>query len=829
MLDNLLDKFTTHFKQILIRAQNVAWQKGSDAIEPMHLLFALLQQKGSIAAEILSKQNLRPDDLQLNMTAPLNTDRLLSTNPWDLPQPNEASQSIIEQAVKTAYEYNHKYIGSEHLLASLINHSNREVQSIFLRFNVDVKKISQQLELILRGTTKFTTFQPNANPQEMLDGNFSDGAPRETALEQFTIDLTSPEAQSKIDPVIGRALEIERLIQILSRRTKNNPVLLGDAGVGKTAIIEGLAKKIYLGDVPDVLLDKKILNLDLSSVLAGTMYRGEFEARLKQIVEEVTSNSNIILFIDEIHNLIGAGSTSGSMDAANILKPALARGQLRCVGATTREEYKKFIESDKALERRFQPIYIEEASESETLEILKGIQSNYETYHRVNFTPEALETSIVLSQRYMPDKKLPDKAIDLLDEAASSLKVAKEKNRYSKMMRELETKLAGIKKAKRQAIIDEQYTTAISFKDQEEIIIQELQQLQISQSKEKISILGIITAERIAEIVAKATGIPVTDILQTEKRKLLQLEKYLQREIVGQEEALKQISEAIRRARAGLGDPNRPLASFIFLGPTGVGKTATAKLLAQLMFDSPNNLIKIDMSEYNESFNVSKLIGAPAGYVGYKDANVLTDAVKSKPYCVILLDEIEKAHPEVFNLLLPVLEEGRLTDAAGRTVNFRNTIIIMTSNIGLDQFNAQAAVGFESEETALQSAEEKFAKISQGIKQSLHDYFRPEFLNRIDKVVIFKPLTKSVAKKIIARECELLNQRLLAKGRKINLDVATVNYLVNRGFNVDEGARSLKRFFQEKVTNQLAEAILKDEVASEFTTTIKDQQIILTH
>jgi ATP-dependent Clp protease ATP-binding subunit ClpC len=829
MLDNLLDKFTTHFKQILIRAQNVAWQKGSDAIEPVHLLFALLQQKGSIAAEILSKQNLQADDLQMNMVAPLNTEHLLSTNPWDLPQPNETSQSIIEQAVKTAYEYNHKYIGSEHLLASLINNSNRDVQSIFLRFNVDVKKISQQLELILRGTAKFTSFQPAANPQEMLDSSYSDGNQRETALEQFTVDLTSPEAQSKIDPVIGRAQEIERLIQILSRRTKNNPVLLGDAGVGKTAIIEGLAKKIALGDVPDVLLDKKILNLDLSSVLAGTMYRGEFEARLKQIVEEVTSNPNIILFIDEIHNLIGAGSTSGSMDAANILKPALARGQLRCVGATTREEYKKFIESDKALERRFQPIYIEEASESETLEILKGIQTNYETYHRVNFTPEALETSITLSQRYMPDKKLPDKAIDLLDEAASSLKVAKEKNRYSKTMRELETKLAGIKAAKRQAIIDEQYTAAISFKDQEEIIIQELQQLRVSQSKEKISVLGIITAERIAEIVAKATGIPVTDILQTEKKKLLQLEKYLQREIVGQDDALKDVGEAIRRARAGLGDPNRPLASFIFLGPTGVGKTATAKLLAQLMFDSPNNLIKIDMSEYNESFNVSKLIGAPAGYVGYKDANVLTDAVKSKPYSVILLDEIEKAHPEVFNLLLPVLEEGRLTDAAGRTVNFRNTIIIMTSNIGLNQFNAQAAVGFESEETEAQTAEKKYAKISQDIKQSLHDYFRPEFLNRIDKIVIFRPLTKTVAKKIIARECELLNQRLADKGRSIRLDPATVNYLVHRGFNVDEGARSLKRFFQEKITNQLAEAILKDEAVGEFTASMKDHQIILSH
>ena len=830
MNDNLLEKFTGHFKQILIRAQNVAWQKGSQHIEPLHLLYALLEQKGSIAAEILTKQNLKTADLQLNINEPLTTDKLLSTNPWDLPQPNEASQHIIEQAVKIAFEFGHKYVGSEHLLSSLINNNDRTVQAIFLRYTIDVQKIAQQLELILRGASKFSSWQQEQSDPHDLEHRLmgeGNGSP-ESILEQFTTDLTSKEAQEKIDPVIGRAPEIERLIQILSRRTKNNPILLGDAGVGKTAIIEGLAKKIVAGEVPDVLLDKKIVSLDLSAVLAGTMYRGEFESRLKKIVDEVRNNPHIILFIDEIHNIIGAGATSGSLDAANILKPALARGQLRCIGATTREEYRKFIENDKALERRFQAIMVEEASESETLEILRGIQKNYETYHRVNFTPEALETSIVLSQRYMPEKKLPDKAIDLLDEAASSLRVAKEKNKSIKIIRDLEQRLHGIRQAKRQAINEENFANAISLKDQEEIVTQELQALRASQNQEKTNILGIITAERIADIVARATGIPVTEILQTERKKLLHLERYLQKEIYGQDEALKIVANTIRRARAGLSDPNRPLASFIFMGPTGVGKTETAKLLARLLFDNPNALIRIDMSEFSESFNASKLIGAPAGYVGYKDTNVLTDAVKAKPYSIVLFDEIEKAHPDIFNLLLQVLEDGRLTDASGRIINFRNTIIVMTSNIGLEQFNAQAALGFEAAEEMIETVEEKFAKTSDQIKRSLHDYFRPEFLNRIDKVIVFKPLSKSAAKKIVQAEIEKLRAKLASRQITFDLDTASINHIINEGFVVDEGARSLKRYFQERITNVLAEQILSSETSKHFQANLKDKQIVVT-
>ncbi|MFH0873503.1 MAG: ATP-dependent Clp protease ATP-binding subunit [Candidatus Komeilibacteria bacterium] len=830
MNDNLLDKFTGHFKQILIRAQNVAWQKGAQNIEPLHLLYALLEQKGSIATEILAKQNLKTADLQLNLNEPLTADKLLATNPWDLPQPNEASQHIIEQAVKVAYEFGHKYVGSEHLLSSLINNNDRNVQAIFLRYTIDVHKIGQQLELILRGASKFSSWQQEQGDTRDLENRLMGDNlnNQESILEQFTTDLTTKETQEKIDPVIGRAAEIERLIQILSRRTKNNPILLGDAGVGKTAIIEGLAKKIVAGEVPDVLLDKKIICLDLSAVIAGTMYRGEFESRLKKIIDEVKNNPQYILFIDEIHNIIGAGATSGSLDAANILKPALARGQLRCIGATTREEYKKFIENDKALERRFQPIIVEEASETETLEILRGIQKNYETYHRVNFTPEALETSIALSQRYMPDKKLPDKAIDLLDEAASSLRVAKEKNKSIKIIRDLEHQLEGIRQAKKTAILAENFASAINLKDQEEIITQELQSLRTNQTREKTNILGIITAERIAAIVARATGIPVTEILQSERRKLLHLEKYLQKELFGQEDALKIVADTIRRARAGLSDPNRPLASFIFMGPSGVGKTETARLLARLLFDNPNALIRVDMSEFAESFNASKLIGAPAGYVGYKDVNVLTDAVKAKPYSIVLFDEIEKAHPDIFNLLLQVLEDGRLTDAAGRIINFRNTIIIMTSNIGLDQFNAQAALGFEASEQQEQSAEAKFEQTSEQIRQSLHDYFRPEFLNRIDKVVVFKPLTKSAAKKIIQAEIEKLRAKLASRQITFDLDAGTINYLANEGFKVEEGARSLKRFFQEHITNVLAEQILGAETSHHFQANIQDKRIVVT-
>lgn len=826
-MDNLLDRFTSHFKQVLIRAQNVAWQKGSDGIEPLHLLYALILQRGSIAAEILAKQGLKAEDLQLNVGNQADNKKMYSTDPWDLPQPNLISQKIIEQSVKTAYEFNHKYIGTEHLLLSLLSNNDRSAQSVFLRFNIDVKKLLQQLELILRGTSKFNDWQKESGELKGLDRMMNDQSTKETAIENFTTDLTSPAAQTKIDPVIGRGQEIERLIQILSRRTKNNPVLLGDAGVGKTAIVEGLAKKIVAGDVPDVLLDKKILSLDLSLVIAGTMYRGEFESRLKQIIDEVASDSNIILFIDELHNLVGAGSTTGSMDAANILKPALARGQLRCIGATTREEYKKYIESDKALERRFQPILIEEASEAETLEILKGIKQNYENFHRVSFTPEALESAVKLSQRYMPEKKLPDKAIDLLDEAASRLRVRKEKNAFYKNVRDLDVRLSGIQKAKRQAIIDENFAQAISLKDQEEIVAQELEELKLAQSQAKTNILGSITSERIAEIVAKATGIPVQEILQSEKRKLLNLEKYLIKEIYGQDEALKTVAEAIRRSRAGLGDPNRPLASFIFLGPTGVGKTETAKLLARVMYDNPNALIKVDMSEYTESFNVSKLIGAPAGYVGYKDANVLTDAVKAKPYSVILLDEIEKAHPEVFNLLLPVLEEGRLTDASGRPVNFRNTVIIMTSNVGVEQFNAQAELGFEAESEMPVKESEDFLKLSDKIRSSLHDYFRPEFLNRIDKVIIFKPLTKETAKKIVKKEIDLLSQKLAERDTNIIVEPNAIRYLIDKGFKVEEGARSLKRAFQEDITNRVAEMLLTDETIKQLKVTAEKDKLVI--
>ena len=805
-MDNLLDKFTSHFKRILIQAQNIAWQEQSSSIEPLHLFEALLQQKGCIGVEIMQKQNIT---LQ---TATFRSPERLNTHPrhdgpndfWNLPQPSHQSQHIIENAVKISLAHQHKYVGSEHLLHGLITTHDVKIVMLLKNNGVNTKGLMDQLETVLKSTSKFNSMQPDVSDtrEREIEQAFDS---KETALDSYTTDLTAAATQKTIDPVIGRSKEIDRLVQILSRRTKNNPVLLGDPGVGKTAIIEGLAKKIAEGNVPDVLLDKKIVSLDLSGVLAGTMYRGEFESRLKQIIDEVQQDENIILFIDEIHNIIGAGSSTGSLDAANILKPALSRGQLRCIGATTYEEYKKFIESDKALERRFQVIMVDEASDAETLEILKGIRQNYENFHHVTITDEALNTAVRLSKRYITDKKMPDKAIDLIDEAASRLKVEKKISSKSKRIRELDHNLHEIQHQKRDFILNEEYSKALNLKDQEDIILQELDGLKAEQKKQDARILGIIAETNIASIVAQATGIPLTELLSSEKRRLANLEKSLSEHVFGQDEAIKEVSQTIRRSRAGLSDPRKPLGSFMFLGPSGVGKTETARQLAKFLFNREDALIRIDMSEFAERFNVSKLIGAPAGYVGYKETTTLSDAVRRKPYSVVLFDEVEKAHPDVFNLLLPVLEDGYLTDAGGKRIDFKNTIIIMTSNIGLREFTQTARVGFSlgDDETT-----ENFAALSEQITKSLKDYFRPEFLNRLDKVVIFKPLNAAIAKKVILREIERVNERLaVANQHTVTVTPAALQLIIDQ-FKPAEGARSLHRAVQTMLVDPLANKLL---------------------
>lgn len=826
-MDNLLDKFTTHFKRILIQAQNIAWQERASAIEPAHLLEALLYEKGCIGIEIMQKQNITlqtvifrsPEQLNVNIRPSRPTDF------WNLPQPSNRSQRIIELAVKTSFEYQHKYVGSEHLLVGLIKIPDIRLKNLFVKHQLDTQAVLKQLETLMQSTSRFNTMQPNGAEQRRPGVD----APAEietqpSILDVYTTNLTTETVQKDIDPVIGRAKEINRLIQILSRRTKNNPILLGDPGVGKTAIVEGLAKKILNSDVPEVLMDKKILTLDLSAVVAGTMYRGEFESRLKQIIDEVKQNENIILFIDEVHNIIGTGSSAGSLDAANILKPALSRGQLHCIGATTHEEYKKYIESDKALERRFQVIIVEEATDDETLEILKGIKKNYEQYHNVEITDDALRAAITYSQRYITNKHLPDKAIDLIDEAASQLKVSRKRSVKTRRIKQLEQSLQSIQQTKRDLILSENYSQALNIKEQEDIVLQELKNLKMSKNREQQVTHGTITAADIAVIVSQATGIPLTEIVASEKKRLVRLEHYLNQYVFGQKEAIDELAQTIRRSRAGLSDPRKPLGSFIFLGPSGVGKTETARLLSRLLFNREDALIRIDMSEYAERFNVSRLIGAPAGYVGYKEGTQLTDAVRKHPYSVVLFDEIEKAHPDVFNLLLPVLEDGYLTDATGNRVNFRNTIIIMTSNVGLKEFTNQAQVGFTLEDDKQTM---RFKQMGDEVIKSLRDHFRPEFLNRIDKIIVFNPLTSNVARKIIKRELDDLKKRLAEQGRSIRIEHQIIAYLL-KSFQPQEGARSLKRAVQHQVTDPIANKLLASSVkggARKVTISVKDEQI----
>ncbi len=826
MTDNLLDKFTSHFKRILIQAQNIAWQEESGAIEPVHLLEAMLQQQGSIGVELMQKQNINvknvifrsPERLNINVR----TERVADF--WNMPQPSPKSQRIIEYAVRTSYEYRHKYVGSEHLLIGLVKLADTKLRDIFSKHSLNTVALLEQLDTVLRSTARFNSLQPEHEGRGDTDTVIEEGG-RSSTLELYTTNLTNEKIQKTIDPVIGRKAEIDRLIQILSRRTKNNPILLGDPGVGKTAIIEGLAKKILQGDVPDVLMNKRILTLDLSAVVAGTMYRGEFENRLKQIIDEVKQDENIILFIDEIHNIIGTGSSAGSLDAANILKPALSRGQLRCIGATTHEEYKKFIENDKALERRFQVIMIDEVSEAETMDILRGVKANYENYHNVIITEEAMQAAIGLSQRYIPDKKLPDKAIDLIDEAASRIKVSKKFNAHTRRIHELERSIKSVQETKRELILNENYTQALNIKEQEDIILQELNELKAVKSRNGTKPIGIISGLSIATVVSQATHIPLDEIIATEKKQLVNLEQQLNKRIFGQSKAIGIVAETIRRSRSGLSDPRKPLGSFMFLGPSGVGKTEMARMLSRLLFNREDALIRIDMSEYAERFNVSKLIGAPAGYVGYKDANTLTDAVRKRPYSVVLFDEIEKAHPDVFNLLLPVLEDGYLTDAGGKRINFKNTIIIMTSNIGLREFTNQAHVGFQLDENQ-QLAD--FNQLQEHIHKSLKEHFRPEFLNRLDNIVIFNPLTATVARKIIQRELEDVQRRLSTRKQSIKFD-PTVPTLLLTYFQPNEGARSLKRAVQEHIVNPLAHKLLSGEITRKKATinaTIKQKEII---
>ncbi len=810
-IGDIFAKFSKRLKSVLIKAQDLAMTLNKSEINFWDILYVLSVDKGSIAYNFLSDIGISEEDLKLEIAK---NSRIDDVNKNGIPIFSNECQKIIERAVKIAYQNEHPYVGTEHLLYAIFDSNVKELDVFLDNKKIDKEALLKNIDGLLVHTDKLADIVDSnlsnfSSLEKMITGNpFAD----QLSMPQFTIELTDEELQKKIDPVIGRKKEIDRLIQILCRRTKNNPILLGEPGVGKTAIVEGLAKKIIEGDVPDILLGKKIIALDLGAVISGTMYRGEFEKRLKNIIDDAKKDDDTILFIDEIHTIIGAGATSGQLDAANILKPELAKGDLKVIGATTINEYKKYVESDPAFERRFQSIMVDEPNIIESRNILYGLRSAYEKYHRVEITDSAIESAIELSNRYLSDRFLPDKAIDLLDEAASKFRVKKSKDKKFKKVQDLKNELSNIIKDKEESINNDDYEGAISLKEREDKIIEELSNIE-KKNKAPKKPLGKITEIEIAEIISRMTSIPLEDLMKSEKKKLVNLEKSISEYIIGQEAIIKEIAQYIRRARAGLANPNKPLASFIFLGPTGVGKTEMAKVLAKYVYNDEKALIRIDMSEFSEKFNASKLIGSPAGYVGYKDQNKFTDLVRVKPYSIVLFDEIEKAHPDIFNLLLPILEDGYINDATGRKINFKNTIIIMTSNIASDQFNKQASFGFNIEsENKKEFLKSEYELLEKRVIESLSDYFKPEFINRIDKTLVFKPLDIESVSQIAKLHINELGERLALRKIYLKVEKNVFKHLAEKSYNPKMGARPLKRFIQEKLENLIANNILSDKI-----------------
>jgi ATP-dependent Clp protease ATP-binding subunit ClpC len=814
-MDNkILDKFSTHLKNALKKARELTASLGHTGVNPEHLTYGLMLQRGSIAAEILTKMGLNAERIR-SLVIQKNKAALPTADPAknETAVLTEATKKVIEKAALLASRHAHKYVGTEHLLYALMEVNTSTMIELWENNRINLNKLKTHLDTVMRSTSRFPDLtQIFEQAKESEKEEKSKGDSKNPALDFFTTDLTDHKMQKSIDPVIGRKNEIDRLIHILSRRTKNNPVLIGDPGVGKTAIVEGLAKKIISGEVPDALLDKKILKLDLGLVVAGTIYRGEFEGRLKQILDEIKKDPNIVLFIDELHTVVGTGSAAGSMDAANILKPALAKGEIRTIGATTLDEYRKYIESDAALERRFQPIIVEEASPEETQEVLQGIKENYEKYHLVHITDEAIGAAVNLSTRYLQDKFLPDKAIDLVDEAASKIKISQKSDGLLKEIHQTEKEIEKFQKIKEELVNKEQFDKALEIKSQEKKLRERLVALRQKQEQSAKKFIGKITKKDIAEVVSRITKVPLQDLVVEERERLLHLEELLAEKIIGQDEAMKVIADYIRRSRVGLADPNRPIASFIFLGPSGVGKTETAKVLAKSVYEDEQALIRIDMSEFAEGFNVSKLIGAPAGYVGYKEGSKLTEPVRRKPYSVVLFDEIEKAHPEVFNLLLQILEDGHLTDASGKKVNFKNTIIIMTSNIGLQNLNKGANIGFEAktEEDKL-AADQKYEEIKQQVLKDLRQKFKPELLNRIDKIIVYKPLDRTVIFKIVGRQLKELERKLAEQKLKLDAGKDVVEFITDKSYLPDQGARAVRRNIQEMIESNIASSLLDNK------------------
>ncbi|MFA6526019.1 MAG: ATP-dependent Clp protease ATP-binding subunit [Candidatus Buchananbacteria bacterium] len=820
-MNNILEKFSWHFRNTLRTSAENAKLFGHNLVEPAHILYSLLEERGSVGAELLIGLKLDSEKVKLILETSQNA---VFRDDAPLPEFSEPAKKIIEKAVKSAYLNKHKYIGTEHLLSALIESSDPLISRILIESGIIQSHLLKQTESILKSASKLPDVLENFKENSKTQSEDDEKSDASGALDFFGRNLCEDKIQSGIDPVIGREKEISRIIEILSRRGKNNPLLLGDPGVGKTAIIEGLAKKIHEGKVPDILLDKKIYTLDLASIIAGTSYRGEFEARLKEIIWEAESRPEVILFIDEIHQIVGAGSASGSLDAANVLKPALARASLHVIGATTFQDFRKSLENDPALTRRFQTIIIDEPSSDTAKDMLFGIKKYFEDFHQVEIIDEAVKTAVDLSQKYLPEKFLPDKAIDLIDEAAAGLKANRKPTKTEQAVKEISADMKQLENDLHRLILAENFDGALNIKNSIIKVRDQVEKLNARVNNEKKLVRGQVNAENIAAIVAKITGIPTDDLLRPEIKKVLALEKELKAEIIGQDKALADLGAYLKRAKAGLSPDNRPLASFMFVGPSGVGKTHTAKLLAKKFFGDEKALIKIDMSEYGEKFNVSKLIGAPAGYVGYKESGQLTEKIKHRPYSLVLFDEIEKANPEIFDLLLSVLEDGYLTDAAGSKINFQNIIIIMTSNLGSQFYGGQSHIGFGARLPALEGAADcgqgNAGKDSaeQKVLGEVKRWFKPEFLNRLDKIICFNNLLQADLEKIVKLELDKLIKKIRTE-KSIALNVSSNIYgllaqqVQKQGESGDNrGARQIRTVIRDTVETPLADALLRKKI-----------------
>ncbi|MFY9114412.1 MAG: ATP-dependent Clp protease ATP-binding subunit [Dethiobacteria bacterium] len=790
----MFGRFTERAQQVLVLAQDEARRLNHNFIGTEHLLLGLVKEGAGIAARVLQNAGIDLNRLRQEVEKIIpKGEKTLSQSISYTPR----AKRVIELSIEESQNLGHNYIGTEHLLLGLLREGEGIAAQVLTNIGIDLKRARKEVIQLLGG-------------EESHGGGFRSAKPGQQTptVDAYGRDLTQLAREGKLDPVIGREKEIERVIQVLSRRTKNNPCLIGEPGVGKTAIAEGLAQRIMEGSTPEILNGKRVVTIELSAIVAGTKYRGEFEERLRKLIQELRQAGNIIMFIDELHTIIGAGAAEGAIDASNILKPALARGELQCIGATTIDEYRKHVERDPALERRFQPIQVGEPTKEESIAILKGLRDRYEAHHKVKITDEALEAAVNLSDRYIADRFLPDKAIDLIDEAASRVRI----RNYTTPpdLREVKDKVENLKNEKEAAVRNQEFELAAKLRDQEQKLKEELGELLREwEQKKGVSDQVVVSEEDVSHIVASWTGVPVKRLIEAESERLLKLEEILHQRVIGQDEAVTAVSKAVRRAHTGLKDPNRPIGSFIFLGPTGVGKTELARALAEALFDDEKAMIRLDMSEFMEKHTVARLIGAPPGYVGYDEGGQLTEKVRRKPYSVILFDEIEKAHPDVYNALLQILEDGRLTDGKGRTVDFRNTVVVMTSNVGATFIKKQARMGFRSDDE-----QASYEQMKERVLEELKRTFRPEFLNRLDEVTVFHNLNKNHIIEILDIMLKELNRRLEEYNMTLEVSQAAKDQLIKEGFNPLYGARPLRRTLQKRLEDGISEEMLQGKIVS---------------